>query len=150
MTANMTTATEGAAHHHGYDGYNGCPMEDWESLVLVSTCSRPNGRSASAPVSRMTAAEIERADYEAARELGVQRRKETVRQEAKVGSTSNLGSGWLKEEPRQWRGRKIRSRSNKAVYCIRQVFNSGRVEMEKTFMLYNSNVDTIRKDFDPA
>ena len=121
---------------------------DWSALVPVGI--RPARQTPTAPAARMTSSEIEQADYEAARQLGEQRRVQAGRPTnpaAGNAQSKNTARGWLQDDPRQWRGRKIRSRSNQAIYTIRQVFNSGRVELEKTFMLFNSNVETIRKDY---
>ena len=145
MTANMTTANNAMPNR------NAVATEDWASLVLVSSVKQVR-RVTPTPAARLTAAEIERADYEAARQLGQQRRMQAngmTEQQAKAAKEA-AGRGWLAGDPRQWRGRQIRNRNNQSLYSIRQVFNSGRVELQRTFMLYISDVATIRKDYSPA
>ena len=144
MIANMTTMNDSTP---GYDGWS---PEDWSSLVVVN--NSPKSGTVSKPISKMTGAEIERMDQEAARQLGVKRRMTAhglTQQEQKAAREAE-GRGWLRDDPRNWRGRKIRSRCSQGTFSIRQVFNNGRVEMEKGFMLYNSDVVTIRKDYEPA
>jgi hypothetical protein len=131
-------------------GYEGWSADDWKSLVVANS-SQQSG-AFSKPISKMTSAEIERMDQEAARQLGDKRRLTAnglTPAQVKAAQAA-LGRGWLRDDPRHWRGRKIRSRCSQGTYSIRQIFNNGRVEMEKGFMLYNSDVETIRKDFEPA
>jgi hypothetical protein len=54
----------------------------------------------------------------------------------------------LESDPAQWRGRRIRSRKAGAVYTVRQVYRSGRVELEKSWMGYASDVKTIRDEYE--
>lgn len=123
----------------------------WSSLVVVeetAATDRPSqiNKPAAGGLPWKTASEIERADYEAARQLGIKRRKE---QSMKEGCAAKTGKGhtWLEEDPIKWRGRKIRSRKSGDLFTVRQVFRSGRVELQKTFMLYLTNVEVIRADY---
>lgn len=55
---------------------------------------------------------------------------------------------WLADDPDKWRGRKIRKRASAALYVVRQVFVHGRVELEKGWSIYVTDVETVRADYD--
>ena len=57
---------------------------------------------------------------------------------------------WLAGDPFQWVGKKIRSLKSGATYTIRNVFRNGRVELEKSWMTYSSNIDAIRSGYEPC
>jgi hypothetical protein len=57
---------------------------------------------------------------------------------------------WLEGDPFNWMGRRVRHLRTSAIYKIRQVFKSGRVEMEKAWMTYSSDVNSIRVNFEPC
>ena len=122
---------------------------DWTALSLVSS---PAQRPASVFGSRRSGTELENADMVAAREFGQKRRQgATGAQVACHNSKSGVPArSWLGGDPFRWRGRKIMHRASGAVYTVRQVFHSGRVELKKTFMLYLTTVNTIREDYEPA
>lgn len=61
----------------------------------------------------------------------------------------NEASSWLNDDPFQWRGKKVRNRKTHVVYTIRQVFHSGWVEPEKSWIVQMTNVNTVRKDCEP-
>ena len=52
-------------------------------------------------------------------------------------------------EPNGWIGRKVKCRAKAAVYTVRQVFRNGRVQLERNWMSYMTDVQTIRKDYEP-
>ncbi len=55
---------------------------------------------------------------------------------------------WLANDPYTWRGRKIRQRTSTSLYLVRQVFVNGRVELERGWTLYSTDVETIRANYD--
>jgi hypothetical protein len=63
-------------------------------------------------------------------------------------SPTAQSSTWLMAEPGAWIGRRIRSRKNSAVYTVAQIFKNGRVQLEKNWMTYLSDVETIRKEYE--
>jgi hypothetical protein len=54
----------------------------------------------------------------------------------------------LDSDPIDWRGRKVRKLSNRQTYTIKQVFRSGRVELERDWMTYLTDVETIRDEYE--
>jgi hypothetical protein len=66
----------------------------------------------------------------------------------RAGASSHKKDSWLMGDPVTWRGRKIRSRRTGAVYVVRQVYRTGRVELEKSWMTYFSNVENIREEYE--
>jgi len=56
--------------------------------------------------------------------------------------------GWLARDPSEWVGRKIRNSRTGKVYVVREVFVNGRVELEKSWMMYSSYVWTVRAEFE--
>jgi hypothetical protein len=62
---------------------------------------------------------------------------------------TDQGSNWLMGEPHGWIGRKVRNRGNAAVYMVRQVFKNGRVQLERNWMSYVTDVETIREKYEP-
>jgi hypothetical protein len=55
---------------------------------------------------------------------------------------------WLMGDPQGWVGRRIRSRRNMALYTVNQVYNNGRVSLERNWMSYFTDIETVRKDYD--
>jgi len=51
-------------------------------------------------------------------------------------------------DPQGWVGRRIRSRRNMALYTVNQVYNNGRVSLERNWMSYFTDIETVRKDYD--
>lgn len=66
------------------------------------------------------------------------------RKQQKAGSTRALPT----DDPSQWVGKKVRSRKTGATYVIRQVYKSNRVELEKSWMKYSSDVPAIRAEYE--
>jgi len=117
---------------------------------------------------RRTAADIERADLEAARQLGQRRlaERENIERKAspnagaaataaapepevqEIEEPTTIAYGWLQEDTRRWCGRKIRHRKTRNVYTIRQVFKSGRVEVQKSLLLFSIDMEDIRRDYE--
>jgi hypothetical protein len=52
------------------------------------------------------------------------------------------------DDPSQWVGKKVRSKKTGATYVIRQVYKSNRVELEKSWMTYSSDVPAIRAEYE--
>jgi hypothetical protein len=52
------------------------------------------------------------------------------------------------DDPSQWVGKKVRSKKTGATFVIRQVYKSNRVELEKSWMTYSSDVPAIRADYE--
>src|ERR1043166_2510692 len=61
---------------------------------------------------------------------------------------TNLSLGWLARDPSEWIGRKIRHRLNGKVFVVRNAFPNGRVELEKSWMMYLSFVWTVRAEYE--
>ena len=61
---------------------------------------------------------------------------------------TNLNLGWLARDPSEWIGRKIRHRLNGKVFVVRNTFPNGRVELEKSWMMYLSFVWTVRAEYE--
>jgi len=55
---------------------------------------------------------------------------------------------WLMDDPQGWVGRRVKCRRNMAVYTVSQVYKNGRVSLERNWMSYFSDVETVRKDYD--
>jgi hypothetical protein len=55
---------------------------------------------------------------------------------------------WLMGDPQSWVGRRVRSRRNMALYTVSQVYKNGRVSLERNWMSYFTDVETVRKDYD--
>ena len=122
---------------------------DWSSVTLVSS---PAERPASTFGIRRSGVELENADLAAAREFGQKRRQTAL---GALGANPNCKSAatarsWLAGDPLRWRGRRVQHRSSRAVFTVRQVYHSGRVELKKTFMLYLTTVQAIRAEYEPA
>jgi hypothetical protein len=56
----------------------------------------------------------------------------------------------LDTDPLEWRGRRIRKMSNRQTYTVKQVFRSGRVELERDWMTFITDVDTILDQYESA
>jgi hypothetical protein len=67
---------------------------------------------------------------------------------ARGSKKTNLNLGWLGREPAEWVGKKIRHRLNGKVFLVRTVFPNGRVELEKSWMMYLSFVWTVRAEYE--
>ena len=76
------------------------------------------------------------------------RRNHSSHHVGKHSHTLGKRRDWLSGDPFAWRGRKIRHRKTRAIYTVRQVFMSGRVELQKSFMSYLTHVITIQKDYE--
>ncbi|MDE3068776.1 MAG: hypothetical protein KGJ60_14680 [Verrucomicrobiota bacterium] len=61
-----------------------------------------------------------------------------------------LRFNWLQDNPRRWAGKKVQCKKTDVIYTIHQVLGSGRVILEKRWMLYTSTVQVIRRDYEPA
>jgi hypothetical protein len=55
---------------------------------------------------------------------------------------------WLMDDPQGWVGRRVKSRKNLAVYIVNQIYKNGRVNLERNWMTYFTDVETVRKDYD--
>ncbi|HWX19617.1 MAG TPA: hypothetical protein VN578_06895 [Candidatus Binatia bacterium] len=56
---------------------------------------------------------------------------------------------WLMTDPQEWVGRKVRSRRNFSVYSVSQVYKTGRVRLERNWMSYLTDAETVRTQYDP-
>ena len=63
---------------------------------------------------------------------------------------ANTARTWLAGDPFQWVGKRIRSLKCGATYTIRNVFKNGRVELEKSWMIYSSSIDAVRSGYEPC
>ena len=57
---------------------------------------------------------------------------------------------WLEGDPFRWVGRKIRRKKDGKTYTVENVFRNERVELERSWMIYWSNVQSIRADYEAA
>jgi hypothetical protein len=75
---------------------------------------------------------------------------EQTREEGKKPhkKTQDRQLNWLMSDPQQWVGRKVRSRRNFAVYTITQVYKTGRVKLERNWMTYLMDAQTVRTQYD--
>jgi hypothetical protein len=64
--------------------------------------------------------------------------------------TRQPSRSWLDDDPYNWVGRKIRNRASRTTYTVRRVLKNGRVELEKSWMVYLFDVDTIRRNFETS
>ena len=55
---------------------------------------------------------------------------------------------WLMDDPQGWVGRRVKCRRNMAVYTVAQIYKNGRVSLERNWMSYFTDVETVRKDYD--
>lgn len=53
-------------------------------------------------------------------------------------------------DPSQLVGKKVRSRKSGATFTIRNVFKNGRVELEKSWMTYSSDIRAIDSGYEPC
>ena len=65
----------------------------------------------------------------------------------KASATVRRKKDW-DSDPVEWRGRKVRKLSNRQTYTIKQVFRNGRVELERDWMTYLTDVETIREEYE--
>lgn len=61
-----------------------------------------------------------------------------------------LAFDWLTNNPRRWPGKQVLSRKNGGVYTIREVMPRGTVELEKKGVLYTTNIEAVRQDYEMA
>ena len=57
---------------------------------------------------------------------------------------------WLMGDPQGWVGRKVRSRRNFAIYMVSEVFRNGRVKLERNWMTYLTDAESVRTQYDTA
>lgn len=77
---------------------------------------------------------------------GVERDRQRARRERK--QRTDTAQTLPADDPSQWVGKKVRNKKNGATYIIRQVYKSNRVELEKSWMTYSSDVPAIRADYE--
>jgi hypothetical protein len=78
---------------------------------------------------------------------------EAARQEKKKRDTDQREKrdqkrNWLMTDPQGWVGRRVRSRRNNAVYTVSEVSKTGRVKLERNWMAYLTDVQTIRVEYE--
>ncbi len=64
-------------------------------------------------------------------------------------SKSQSHRNWT-SDPSQLVGKRVRSRKSGATFTIRNVFKNGRVELEKSWMTYSSDIRTIDSGYEPC
>ncbi len=57
-------------------------------------------------------------------------------------------STWLMADSLQWFRRRVRNRRNGAVYYIRRVFRTGRVELERNGVTFEADVTIVRANYE--
>jgi hypothetical protein len=65
-------------------------------------------------------------------------------------SKNNLKFNWMANNPLRWRGKQVLSRKNGNTYTVRDVMPRGSVELEKKGVLFTTNVQAVRQDYEPA
>lgn len=65
-------------------------------------------------------------------------------------SKNNLKFNWMANNPLRWRGKQVISKKNGQIYTVRDVMPRGSVELEKKGVLYTTNVQAVRQDYEPA
>jgi hypothetical protein len=78
---------------------------------------------------------------------------ELARQEKKKRDTDQREKrdqkrNWLMTDPQRWIGRRVRSRRKNTVYTVSEVFNTGRVKLERNWMTYLTDVQTVRVEYE--
>ena len=61
-----------------------------------------------------------------------------------------LAFDWMANNPRRWRGKQVLNKRNGRIYTIREVMPRGQVELENKGVLYTSNIQMVRQDYEPA
>ena len=74
---------------------------------------------------------------------------ESRRETKKRDKQSQHRGNWLMNDPQGWVGRKVRSRRNFAIYSISEVYKTGRVKLERNWMTYLTDAETVRTQYDP-
>lgn len=74
----------------------------------------------------------------------------TINSQTHAGFLNKLAYNWLDNNPRRWRGKQVISRKNGQTYTVRDVMPRGSVELERKGVLYTSNVQAVRQDYEPA
>ena len=65
-----------------------------------------------------------------------------------MSSEKKLAIDWLNNNPQKWVGKKIRDRKSDQSYTVRDVLRNGSVVLEKKWVLWPSDVKTVRENFD--
>ena len=107
--------------------------------------ARPNGQQGGSPLDadhEESVKELEKPNADRNRAWRLAQLKK--RQEAEVKQHE------LPQDPFLWIGMKVRRKKDAAIFTIRTVFKNQRVELEKSWMTYPSDVPTIRAGFEPA
>lgn len=73
-----------------------------------------------------------------------------IQTETDLGPKYKLAYNWLLNNPRRWRGKQVLCRKNGQTYLVRDVMPRGTVELERKGVLYTSNVQMVRQDYEPA
>jgi len=76
------------------------------------------------------------------RERAIRRAQLQRRQEAEARQNQ------LPDDPFQWTGMRVRRKRDDAIFTVRTVFKNQRVELEKSWMTYPSDVPTVRAAFE--
>lgn len=117
-----------------------------EDIMNLTTNSLPN--LASGPVSTDAAqagdSNVDSTSYDQMSGTDRERQRARLERKAKTGATRTLPA----DDPSQWVGKKVRSKKTGTTYVIRQVYKSNRVELEKSWMTYSSDVPAIRADYE--
>jgi hypothetical protein len=65
-------------------------------------------------------------------------------------SKNNLKFNWMANNPLRWRGKQVISKKNGQIYTVRDVMPRGSVELEKKGVLFTTNAQAVRQDYEPA
>jgi hypothetical protein len=64
--------------------------------------------------------------------------------------SAHSSRNWLDNDPTTWPGRKVRNRRTGVVLTIKNVFRNGRVELERSWMIYSSDIHSIRATYETS
>ncbi|HEX3626908.1 MAG TPA: hypothetical protein VH280_15980 [Verrucomicrobiae bacterium] len=73
-----------------------------------------------------------------------------TKNEQEQSAAKKLAFNWLANNPLRWRGKQVISKKNGNTYIVRDVMPRGSVELERKGVLYTSNVQSVRQDYEPA
>jgi len=81
-------------------------------------------------------------------ELDTDRDRARRRRQLRLKQPAEAKKSELPEDPFQWIGRKVRRKKDGATFIVRTVFKNQRVELEKKWMTYVSDVPTLRAGYE--
>jgi hypothetical protein len=120
----------------------GAAIQSPKSPIAAASAPRPGGVHENPPIETGGTASNQNAADVWPREQPLSQKAKAANKERRQERT------WLMDEPQGWVGRRVRCRRNMGVYTISQVYKNGRVSLERNWMSYFTDVETVRKDYD--